>query len=203
MENYENDTINWLYIFSHSFYYAGPRCHKILNQRPFNQLLNELSFNHLFHQYATDGATLISPSNCIRDLGVLINSGLDWEDHINYLSKTGKKLTSWLLNVFYSRDKEVMLVLFNSIVRSKLEYCCPVWDPYKVKHINSIEQIQRNFTKKIKFMRDLDYWQRLKTLNIMSLQRRREKMIIILVWKIKNNLAPNNINLIFFPKWKK
>ena len=31
----------------------------------------------------------------------------------------------------------------------------------------------------------------------MSLQRRREKLIILLVWKIKNNLVPNDINLEF------
>ena len=46
-------------------------------------------------------------------------------------------------------------------------------------------------------MKDHDYWTRLKLLSIMSLQRRREKLIIILVWKIKNGLAPNDINLEF------
>ena len=46
-------------------------------------------------------------------------------------------------------------------------------------------------------MKDLDYWARLKDLQIMSLQRRRERQILILVWKIKNNLIPNDINLEF------
>ena len=46
-------------------------------------------------------------------------------------------------------------------------------------------------------MQDLDYWQRIKCLNIMSLQRRREKLTIIFVWKIKNNLVPNDVNLCF------
>ncbi len=46
-------------------------------------------------------------------------------------------------------------------------------------------------------MYNFDYWTRLKKLGIMSLQRRRERHIIILVWKIKNNIIPNDINLEF------
>ena len=46
-------------------------------------------------------------------------------------------------------------------------------------------------------MKQFDYWTRLKNLKIMSLQRRREKQILILVWKIKNNQIPNDINLEF------
>ena len=38
-------------------------------------------------------------------------------------------------------------------------------------------------------MKDLDYWTRLKELQIMSLQRKREMLILILVWKIKNGFV--------------
>ena len=60
-----------------------------------------------------------------------------------------------------------------------------------------LEQIQRSFTNKIDGMKDFDYWTRLSKLGVMSLQRRREKLIVLLVWKIKNNLVPNDINLEF------
>ena len=43
----------------------------------------------------------------------------------------------------------------------------------------------------------MDYYERLKTLGISSLQRRREKIIIINIWKIKNGILPNAINLNF------
>ena len=102
-----------------------------------------------------------------------------------------------MLNVFSSRDKTVLLTLFFSLVRPVVEYCCQLWDPVKIKQINEIEQIQRQFTRKIGNLKELDYWSRLNKLEIMSLQRRREMFIIILVWKIKNNLIPNDINLEF------
>ena len=46
-------------------------------------------------------------------------------------------------------------------------------------------------------MYNFDYWIRLKTLGILSVQRRRERLINALVWKIKNNIVPNDISLEF------
>ena len=101
------------------------------------------------------------------------------------------------MNVFHTREKSVLLTLFQSLIRSKLEYCCQLWVPSKIKLIDSIEQIQRSFTHRIDNTKEFDYWTRLSKLGIMSLQRRREKLIILLVWKLKNNLIPNDIDLEF------
>ena len=122
---------------------------------------------------------------------------MDWEQHILTLHKAAIRISSWILNIFHSRDKLVLMTLFNSLVRSKLEYACQLWDPTRVKLIDLLENIQRSFTRKIYNMSDLDYWSRLKKLGIMSLQRRREKLIIIMTFKIKNKLIPNDINLEF------
>ena len=45
--------------------------------------------------------------------------------------------------------------------------------------------------------KNLDYWDRLKKLNILSLQRRRERYCIIHVWKMFHQLAPNDIGMTF------
>ena len=83
------------------------------------------------------------------------------------------------------------------MVRSKLEYCCPVWDPSKIKDIEAIEKIQRNFTKRLLNCQNLNYWERLQKLQLLSLQRRRERYIIIHTWKIANGHAPNDIAMEF------
>ena len=43
----------------------------------------------------------------------------------------------------------------------------------------------------------MNYWDRPKHLDLYSLQRRRERYIVILVWKIYRGVIPNNINIIF------
>ena len=143
------------------------------------------------------GDDQLTSSQVVRDLGLFINSSLTWDDHINKLCSGGKRLCGWILNVFYSRESDILLVLFNSLVRSKMEYCCQIWDPSKIVQIDALEQVQRYFTSKFRNLKDLNYWERLKKLNILSLQRRREKLTLCFVWKIKYNCAPNVINLSF------
>ena len=57
---------------------------------------------------------------------------------------------------------------------------------------------ERQFTKKITSCKGLDYWQRLKHLQILSLQRRRGRFIIIHIWKIYHEIAPNDIGMTFY-----
>ena len=45
----------------------------------------------------------------------------------------------------------------------------------------------------------MNYWERLKKLKIMSLQRRRERYIIIHMWKTLHGSCPNDINVQFSP----
>ena len=106
-------------------------------------------------------------------------------------------MSAWVLNTFFTREKEPMLTLFNSLIRSKLEFCCQVWSPYKKKDIARLEQIQRSFTFRIRGLKHLNYWERLKDLNIMSLQRRRERCILLHIFKIYTKVYPNTIDLEF------
>ena len=73
----------------------------------------------------------------------------------------------------------------------------PVWNPTKVTEIQKLENFQRSFTSKIAGCRELDYWERLKKLKLMSLQRRRERYCIIHVWKILQKEAPNDTGFTF------
>ena len=47
-------------------------------------------------------------------------------------------------------------------------------------------------------MADRDYWQRFQCLKLCSLQRYRERFIILHCWKIYLGLAPNDVGLTFF-----
>ena len=87
-----------------------------------------------------------------------------------------------------------MLALFKSIVLSRLDYGSQLWSPFLIKHITQLEKIQRSFTKHITGVNDMPYHERLKSLRLYSLQRRRERYCIIYIWKIIESLAPNFSN---------
>ena len=87
-----------------------------------------------------------------------------------------------------------MLTLFKSNVLSRLDYGSQLWSPFLIKHITLLEKIQRSFTKHITGMIDMPYHERLKSLRLYSLQRRKTKYCIIFICKIIEGLAPNFSN---------
>ena len=126
---------------------------------------------------------------------VVISSDLLWFLHVSSLTSRARSVASWVLSAFKARDKTTMLTLYKSLVRSHLEYCCPLWNTNRVADINLIAGVQRSFTSKIWGSQNFNYWERLSSLNLMSLQRRRERYIIIHMWKVLRVVVPNDLGL--------
>ena len=85
--------------------------------------------------------------------------------------------------------------MFNSYIRSKMEYCSLIWNPHKKEDIDRIERIQKNFTSKINGLGEVDYHERLKRLGIYSLERRRERFLIINAWQQLEGIKENALKL--------
>ena len=162
-----------------------------------SKTLQQLPFYPLTVEYSTPCGHVIDPQASVRDLGVYVSNDRSWSPHVEKTVQGARKMAAWTLSAFRDRSAFVMLTLYKSLVRSKLEYCCPVWSPSKVSDIQKLENVQRSFTKKINGCRNLSYWERLRKLKILSLQRRRERYSIIHVWKILNGLAPNDLEFEF------
>lgn len=172
-------------------------CFSLGTNKSNQDLLGELPFQHDFYNYLASDVT-IEPTSPVRDLGIFMDKDMNWSSHYSVIAKKAKKMCAWIFSSIYSRNKDVLLTLFKSLVRSNLEYCCEVWSPHLKKDVVMLEQIQRSFTNRISGQQDLNYWQRLKSLNISSLQRRREMLTILHVWKIKNQIYPNTVGLKFY-----
>ena len=59
------------------------------------------------------------------------------------------------------------------------------------RHTSYMEAIQRTFTYKISEVQHINYWERLHELKLYSLHRRRERYIIIYIWKISQHMVTN------------
>ena len=141
-------------------------------------LLDVLPFSKEFCTYTTLQGNVLEPLDDVSDLGVQISSNLSWTKHIGMLVNKARKSSSWALSVFFDRSLNTMMTLYKSFIRSNLEYCCPLWHSTKIGDIQMLESVQRTFTSRIVGMERLNYWQRLKKLHLLSLQRRQERFII-------------------------
>ena len=159
-------------------------------------LMEQLPFIADMYHYSTSKG-MLNPVNCLRDLGVTVCSDLTWTTHIKTIADKARQKAAWVFSVFHTRNQETMVTLYKSLVRSLLEYCCPVWNPKKISDIQELEGVQRTFTSRIAGCQDLDYWERLLKLSLMSLQRRRERYIILHMWKILHGDVSNDLHIEF------
>ena len=166
-----------------------------------NASFNDKKFEALRHgndetlkmstSYTAPDGTIIAEKSNLRDLGVTMSADGTFRQHINNICQSARNMCSWLLRTFESRSPDLMLTLWKSLVIPILDYCSQLWSPSKVGDIQQIEQIQKSFTRKIRFDTKKDYWERLKQYHLYSLQRRRERYRIIYVWKILEGIVPN------------
>lgn len=91
-------------------------------------------------------------------------------------------------------------MLYNTYVRSILEYATTIWNPYYGTHKQPIENVQRKFTRilcyKFNIPRDT-YQLRLKNLEMSSLFSRRLYFDELLLYKIISGKLKTNLNQSF------
>ncbi|KAL5263394.1 hypothetical protein ACHWQZ_G008682 [Mnemiopsis leidyi] len=158
---------------------------------------SELPFYSETLLYKVSSEDVLYPVADVRDLGVMVSSDLSWSRHISSMVSKARSTLSWMFSVFKSRDRIVMKTLYKSLIRSLLEYCCPLWNPSKITEIQLIESVQRTFTSRVGGLQHLNYWERLKELKMTSLQRRRERYYILMMWKILHKVVPNCCDIKF------
>ena len=122
-----------------------------------------------------------------KDIGVIIDQDLSFNKHIAAKINKANFILGIINNTFDYTNKEVMLTLFKSLVRPHIEFANQVWAPYLIKHITAIENVQRRATKTIPGLKDLNYEQRLRHINLPSLSYRRIRgdMIENLSWHLR------------------
>ena len=142
-------------------------------------------------QYKTPEGKNIVATETVKDLGVYFNSKGTFADHIKIKAAKGKQMTGYILRTFLSRDRDILLTLLKSLVYPILDYSCVVWNPYLQQDITLLESPQRKLTSQIHGMESLDYYKRLKELNLYSAERRRDRYLLIYIFKILHNKVPN------------
>ena len=131
----------------------------------------------------------IEVKESLKDLGVHLSSDLTFRLHIEKVVSAASKMAGWGLRTFRRRSLVTMRTIWKSLVQPKLDYCSQFWSPGDQESINRIESVQRHFISTVSFLQEMSYWEKLKKFQAYSQERRRERYMIIFLWKISQGLV--------------
>ena len=143
------------------------------------------------------GPHKIEHSVVTRDLGLYIDEKLRFDSHCKIMTKKANSIVYYIFRTFKTRDTDFFVKLFKCYVLPLLDYCSQIYSPRTLKDIKLIESVQKNFTKKLPNLqgKEYTYLTRLKILNLDTLELRRLKFDLILLYKIiygYTDLQPNS-----------
>ncbi len=144
-----------------------------------------------------DTETNISRVEEMKDLGVVMDSKLKFDQHIAEISKKATGVLASIKRTLTYIDRNVFVGLYKSLVRPLLETSVSVWNPYMVKHIKQLEAVQRRATKLVRDIRQLSYNKRLQALKLPTLQYRRKRGDMITTYKIFHGLIDTDPSKFF------
>ena len=86
--------------------------------------------------------------NIARGNILYLDTKSSWDKHIRYITANARKLTGLIKRtVGHSALVNVSQQLYSSIVMPQLEYATPVWNSLSKSQIQTLERIQRSYTK--------------------------------------------------------
>ena len=127
-------------------------------------------------------------SNCEKDIGVFIDSSLNFDRHINYAVNKANRVLAIARKTFECMDRDIFSQIFKTLVRPHLEYAAPVWSPHLISQKELIENVQRRATKMVPGLSDLPYPERLRKLKLPTLAYRRVRGDMIQTFKLMNDI---------------
>lgn len=125
----------------------------------------------------------------MRDLGVLVDSDLNFCQHSIELAKKCNQLIGTICKTFKNKSLRVKAV--ETYVYPRVEYCSTICSPYHLKNIDLIESVSSRFTKCLIYPNQYynsveggNYEERLASLNLISFEMRRFQRDLIMAHKL-------------------
>ena len=143
------------------------------------------------------GGHILEVCNSETDLRVIVQNDLKVSEQCAKVVKTANKILGMINRTFSHKSQDIIMLLYKSLVRPHLEYCVQAWRPSLVKDISLLESVQRRVTRMVPNINTLSYEQRLKYLNLTTLEMRRLRGDLIEVFKILNKFDAVDQSLFF------
>jgi len=93
--------------------------------------------------------------------------------HIDGIVAKAHRHANAILRCFVTRDPQLLTRAYIAYVRTILEHDCVTWSPHLKKDIEKIERVQRRYMKRLRGLEGLPYGERLRRLQLCTLELRR------------------------------
>ena len=154
--------------------------------------------NNPKRSYTLNGLGL-EPISSEKDLGVMVDDKLNFHLHTAAATKKANQILGVIKRTYKTRDVNTIVTLYKSMVRPHLEYGNAIWGPTYMGDLKLVEGVQRRATKMIPHLYNVPYEDRLKELNLPSMEYRRKRGDMIQCFKIMNGLVRMDVNDLFTP----
>jgi len=115
---------------------------------------------------------------------VWFDEKLSFREHIQDKINKAYTMLGILKRNFRHLIIPIFVLLYKTMVRSYLDYCCSVWAPYKKGDIAALEKVQKRATKILTSLTHISYPDRLKVCKLTTLHYRQVKGDMIKAYKI-------------------
>ena len=121
----------------------------------------------------------------------MFSINLDFPEYINSCISKAFSRSFLVFKGFSCHNSTVLSKAFVTYVRPPLEYNTYIWSPNDVGSINNtkLESVQRWFTKRIPAVAHMSYCVRLKALGLESLEFRRLRYDLVMMYNKIHNLV--------------
>ena len=149
----------------------------------------------LTHDYKV-GDTTLGRVSCICDLGVTYDSRLSMVQHVRNISGAATRTLGLIKRCTVDfKGIHAFHLLYNTLVRSRLEYASVVWAPHQAKYRLMLERVQHKFLRAANYsfsmsFDDHDYAPILSRLSMDTLKHRRTALDLIFL----RNLLHDEVN---------
>ena len=157
-------------------------------------MLVRMVSNKFIYPYKLSCETILTSTDCERDLGVLTSPDLTWSKHIDLQCHKANKILGYVrrstLDIKRVTDS---CTLYLSLVRAQLCYGSQIWAPLTITAIQHTEQLQRRATKfilNLPFRCNTIYKERLLQLNLIPLGYWHEYLDMTFFYKLIHGPSP-------------